>query len=97
MNEHILNFRNSCAEDGIELTPSEAKNMFDVYEILKDKIEAAVSECPNFYLNLCNRTTEEKLEDIKRINKESGDNIMLKEYNELQNTVKMVCEIEGYN
>lgn len=96
MNPDILYFRNSCAEDGIELTPKEAKKFHDAYILLKEGVENAVAEFPNFYLDLCNRTTEQKLEDIKRINKERGDNMTLKEYNELQDTVKKICEIEGY-
>jgi hypothetical protein len=96
MKPEILAFRNSCAEDGIELTPKEAKKFHDAYFRLREGIENAVAECPTFYLDLCNRTTEQKLEDIKRINRERDDNMTLKEYNELQDTVKKICEMEGY-
>jgi hypothetical protein len=96
MNPNILFFRNSCAEDGIELTPKEANKFYKAYVALKKEIEDAVAQCPTFYMELCNRTTEQKLEDIKRINRERGDSMTLKDYNELQATVKTICELEGY-
>ena len=95
MNPNILQFRNSCAEDGIELTPGEAKRFYKAYIALREEIEEAISVCPNFYLELCNRTTEDKLKDLKRMNKE-GANMTLKEYDELQATIKKICELEGY-
>lgn len=95
MNVEILNFRNNCAENGIELTPREAGNFYKAYLTLKDEIEAAFAICPTFYQKLCNRTTEEKLEDLKRLNK-MGAEMTLKDYNELQSTVKRICELEGY-
>lgn len=96
MNSNILFFRNSCAEDGIELTPKEAKKFYNAYMALREEIQEAVAVCPTFYLDLCNRTTEQKLEDIRRINRERSDSMTLKDYNELQATVKKICELEGY-
>jgi hypothetical protein len=96
MNSKILQFRNCCAEDGIELTPKEAKNFFNAYKAFRDEIREAVEACPTFYQDLCNRTTEQKLEDIKRINEERGDNMTLKDYNQLQAMAKKICEIDGY-
>lgn len=96
MNSNILFFRNSCAEDGIELTPKEAKKFYNAYIALKEEIEVAIVACPTFYMELCNRTTEQKLEDLRRINEERGDNMTLKDYNELQATVKKICELEGH-
>lgn len=96
MKPNILCFRNSCAEDGIELTPKEAKNFYNAYIALRDEIQEAVAICPTFYMDLCNRTTEQKLEDLRRINTERGDHMSLKDYNELQTTIKKICELEGY-
>ena len=95
MNEQIAFFRNSCAEDGVELTPGEAERFFNAYQSLKAKIEKAVALCPNFYMDLCNSTTEDKLNDLKRLNA-NGGNMTFKEYLELQSTIKKICEIEGY-
>lgn len=95
MKYNILKFRNECAENGVEFTPAEAKNVHEKYLDFIDEIEYAVATYPNFYLELCNRTTEEKLEDIREMN-ERGQSITLKEYNELQAAVKMICETQGY-
>jgi hypothetical protein len=97
VNKKILAFRDSCAEDGVELTPAQAKKMFKVYVNLKDEIDRAVKECPSFYHDLCNRTTEEKLRDMANIEKCGGEAMSLKEYNELQSMIKKICELEGYN
>jgi len=96
MNQKILMFRNVCAEEGIELTPEEANAVFNVYQSLRQEIAEAVAQYPNFYLNLCNRTTEDKLEDIRLMNEANGANITLKEYNQLQETIKIICEIDGH-
>jgi len=95
MNPNILLFRNSCAEDGIELTPKEAKKFHDTYMQLREEIANAIEDCPTFYMELCNRTTEQKLEDIERLH-EKGESMTLKDYNELQATIKKICELEGY-
>lgn len=96
MSFEIFEFRNACAEDGVELTPNEAGEFLNAYEVLKDQIKEAIDICPNFYLDLCNRTTEEKLEDLKSLNAQGGKKMNLNDYNELQRTVKKICEIEGY-
>lgn len=95
MSSNILKFRESCAEDGIELTPNQANKFYKAYVVLKDEIEQAVAVCPGFYQELCNRTTEDKLKDLRRMN-QSGANMTLKDYNELQATIKKICELEGY-
>ena len=95
MNSNILLFRNLCAEDGVELTPGEAKKFYKAYIALKQEIAEAVEECPEFYMELCNRTTEQKLADIECMNAKGVD-MTLKDYNELQKTVKRICELEGY-
>ena len=94
MNQH-LKFRDVCAQDGVELTPAEAKKYFKAYVTLKEELAEAVAEYPNFYLDLCNRTTEQKLDDMAEMNRQ-GANITFREYNELQAMVKKICEIEGY-
>jgi hypothetical protein len=95
MNPKILNFRNSCAEDGIELTPTEANKFYKAYAALKKEIKSAVAQYPTFYMELCNRTTEQKMEDLERLNGRGAD-MTLKDYNELQATIKRICELEGY-
>lgn len=97
MNSKILKFRNSCAEDGIELTPKEAKKVARAYQNLKDEIISGLEEYPGFYEGICNRTTEEKLEDINNIKDKFQCEMTLKEYNELQELIKKVCELEGFN
>jgi hypothetical protein len=92
----VLAFRNWCAETGTELTPKEAKKIAKSYVGLKSEIEKAVSSFPEFYMEICNRTTGQKLDDIKRM-KKKGCDMSLKEYNELQEIVKSICEIEGYD
>jgi hypothetical protein len=89
-------FRNMCAEDGFELTPAEAKETITCYENFLSSIKEACEDCPDFYNDLCNRTTEEKLADIKRLEKK-GCKMTLKQYNELQKTIIKVCELEGYD
>lgn len=91
-----LVFRNLCAEDGVELTPQEAKDTVMCYENFLTSIKEAFEACPNFYNDISNRTTEEKLEDIKRL-KKKGCKMNLKEYNRLQKTIMRVCELEGYD
>ena len=93
--DNVHNFRNWCAENGTELTPKQAKKMVKAYQSLKNEITTAIESCPNFYLELCNRTTEEKLGDVQRM-KEKGCEMTLNEYNELQGMIKSICEIEGY-
>lgn len=87
-------FRNMCAEDGFELTPAEAKDMLVCYENFIDSIKEAYEDCPDFCNDIRNRTTEEKLADIKRL-KNKGCKMTLKQYNELQKTIIKVCELEG--
>lgn len=96
MNPSISLFRNYAAEAGIELTLEEADKFYKAYIALKDEIAEAVEQCPSFYQELCNRTTEQKLEDIERVNSVSGDNMTLKDYQEIQKMVKKICELEGY-
>ncbi len=96
MQAKIIAFRNSCAEDGIELTPQEAEKMYNAYLALREEIVNAARQYPGFYEDVCNRTLEEKLEDMKQIEKREGRPISLKEYNDLQEMIKRVCEMEGY-
>ncbi len=93
--DNILNFRQSCAESGIELTPEQANKFYKAYVALREEIEEAIAECPDFYMEICNRTTEQKMQDLEKMNK-CGANMSLKEYNEIQATVKKICELEGY-
>ncbi len=95
MKKHILQFRESCAEDGVELTPEQANKFYKAYIALRDELVDAVAQCPTLYQDLCNRTTEQKLEDLKQLNK-MGAKMTLRDYNELQETVKKICEMEGY-
>ncbi len=90
-----LQFRDICAQDGVELTPAESKKYFKAYIALRGEIAEAVAQYPNFYLDLCNRTTEQKLDDVAEMNRQ-GAKMTLKEYNELQAMVKKICELEGY-
>jgi hypothetical protein len=62
---------------------------------MRDEIAVAVIESPTFYQDLCNRTTEQKLQDIEEL-REMGATMTLKEYNELQAMAKKICELEGY-
>lgn len=94
MNDHLL-FRDVCAENGIELTPIEAKKFHRAYNALREEIRDAVAVNPTFYQELCNRTTEQKLMDMEEM-REQGAPMTLREYNELQAMVKKICEIEGY-
>lgn len=91
-----LEFRNKCAEAGVELTPQEAKVYYKGYKAFRKQIKKARKACPNFYMEICNRTTEQKLEDIERLSKQ-GCIMSLREYNELQSMIKSLCEIEGYD
>lgn len=95
MKNHILQFRESCAEDGVELTPQQANKFYKAYIALRDELVDAVAQCPTLYRDLCNRTTEQKLDDLKELNK-MGAKMTLRDYNELQETVKKICEMEGY-
>jgi hypothetical protein len=92
----VMTFRTACAEDGVELTPQEAKDTVMCYDKFLTSIKEAFEFCPNFYQDISNRTTEEKLEDIKRL-KKKGCKMTLKEYNRLQKTIMRVCELEGYD
>jgi hypothetical protein len=92
---NILGFRNMAAEGGLELTPKEAEEMLSQYGALKDSIEKAYKDDPNFYNNLKNLTTEQRFEKIDKF-KSHGINM---NYNEFSATVKVVlrvCELEGY-
>ncbi len=92
---NFLEFRNKCAEIGVELVPKRAKVLFSIYEFFRKQVKKAKKDSPNFYLELCNRTTEQKLEDI-RILKKSGCKMSLKYYNDLRIIMKSICEIENY-
>jgi len=93
---NAMTFRNLCAEDGVELTPQEAKDTMLCYENFSDSIKEAHEAYPYFYNDICNRTTEEKLEDIKNL-ENNGCKMTLKEYNQLQKTIIKVCKLEGYD
>jgi len=94
MHPNTLRLRNSCAEDGIEMTPAEADKLLNGYLEFKKSIDKAMALNPNFYRDVCNKTTEEKLREIKLM-KEQGQKMTLKEYNEIQKMVKYVCEAQG--
>lgn len=96
MNKEHMEFRQKCAEQGVELTPSQAKKFCAAYKALKDEVKQAVKANPNFYLEICNRTTEQKLSDIKKLDGE-GCPMSLKDYNKIQKMVKDICVIEGYD
>src|SRR5262245_8065330 len=96
MSPNILKFRESCAEDGIELTHGQANKFYKAYVALKEEIQQAVAVFHDFYQKLCNSITQDKLKDLKRMN-QAGANMNLKDYNELQATIKKICELEGYN
>jgi hypothetical protein len=95
MDKKLAEFRERCAESGLELTPVEAKKFLFAYSALRDEVRTSVKQNPNFYLELCNRTTEQKLSDISQL-KEQGCPMSLKEYNEIQRMVKNICVIDGY-
>jgi hypothetical protein len=96
MNPSISLFRNYAAEAGIELTLEEAEKFYKAYIALKEEIAEAVEQCPDFYQELCNRTTEQKVEDIQRMNNMGAGGMTLKDYQEIQKMVKKICELEGY-
>jgi hypothetical protein len=92
-----MKFRNELAEEGHELTPEQAKKLHMYFENFKDSVKEAVKVEPNFYRIVCNRTTEEKLVDMKRYEKSHNDKMTLKEYNKIQEAVKLICEVYGYD
>jgi hypothetical protein len=94
---NILNFRESCAEDGIEITPEEAEQIAESFLAFREEIINAVEENPNYYRDVCNKTVEEKLEEIKLLEEREGNHISLREYNDLLNMIKRICEMEGLN
>jgi len=96
MNSSISLFRNYAAEAGVELTLEEAEKFYKAYIVLKEEIAEAVEQCPDFYQEICNRTTEQKLEDLKRLNDMGAGGMTLKDYQEIQKMVKRICELEGY-
>lgn len=96
MNPSISLFRNYAAEAGVELTLKEAEKFYKIYIAMKEEIAEAVEQCPSFYQDLCNRTTEQKLEDIERLNEMGAGGMTLKDYQEIQKMVKKICELEGY-
>jgi hypothetical protein len=94
---NILNFRESCAEDGIEITPEEAERIAESFLAFREEIINAVEENPNYYQEVCNKTLEEKLEEIKLLEEREGKRISLREYNDLLKMIKQICELEGLN
>lgn len=92
----VLTFRNSAAEDGLELTPEEAKELLDQYDYLKNCIKEGCGKHHNFYNHLKNLTTEQKLDKIKELEKERGVKFSLKEMNETIKLLLQICELEGY-
>ncbi len=96
MNPSISLFRTYAAEAGVELTPQESEKFYKAYIALKEEIAEAVEQCPDFYQEICNRTTEQKLEDIQRMNEMGAGGMTLKDYQEIQSMVKKICELEGY-
>jgi patatin-like phospholipase/acyl hydrolase len=96
MNADALNFRNQLASEGTELTPEEAEKLYNNFEEFKESVRQAAKDIPNYYMEICNRTTEEKLADIARYKKAHNEKMTLKEYNNIMKIVKLICEIEGY-
>ena len=94
MHPNSLKLRNSCAEDGIEMTPAEADRLLNGCIEFKKAIDEAVEQIPNFYRDVCNKTTSEKLREIKLM-KEQGQEMTLKEYNEISKMIKYICESQG--
>ena len=93
---NYLNFRNCAAEQGHELTPVEAKEMIDSYNLLKNRVEEAYKENPYFYMHIKNLTTEQKFERMERL-KKHGIDIGLQELNKTIKIILNVCESEGYD
>lgn len=94
--KNYLEFRNRCAEVGYELTPAEGKKLYKSYQAFRKEIKKAVKQVPSFYLDVCNKTTEQKLDEIELLNS-AGCPTSLREYNELNKIIKCICEIEGYD
>lgn len=92
-----MKFRNELAEEGYELTPEKAHKLHVYFENFKESVKEAVKVDPNFYRIFCNRTTEEKLEDMKRYEKSHNDKMTLKDYNQIQEAIKLICEVYGYD
>jgi hypothetical protein len=97
MNAEILEIRNFLASEGTELTPAEVERVYGCLSNLRDSVKEAVKEIPNYYMRICNLTTEEKLIEIKKYRKIHGDKMTLKDYNEILKLVKIICENEGYD
>lgn len=95
MHPNILAFRNSCAEEGVELTPDEVIKLFTGYKKLKKIVKNAVKACPDFYYKLCNMTTEDKAKDLKELCRQ-GVNMSPQDFDDFTKALKRVCEIEGY-
>jgi hypothetical protein len=96
MNVDVLEIRNSLASEGTELTPAEVQNIVVHLLNLRESVKEAVREIPNYYMRICNLTTEEKLAEIKRYKKIHDDKMTLKDYNFILKLVKIICENEGY-
>lgn len=95
MNKKVLEFRNSCAVDGIELTPQEAENVISDYADAKNRIQAILEENPNFLQDICGRTKKEKMKDLQEF-KKMGCKITLKDYNEVIEAICLICDAEGF-
>lgn len=95
MNPKILKFRNSCAEEGVELTPDEVVNLFTGYKKLKKIVKRAVKECPDFYFKLCTMSNEDKARDLQELCRQ-GVNMSPQDFEDFTKALKRVCEIEGY-
>jgi hypothetical protein len=92
---NYLEFRNIAAKQGTELTPTEAKEMMDAYDILKNSVNKVYQDKPYFYMHLKNLTTEQKFEKIEEL-KECGIEMDIREFNETTKTILNLCEAEGY-
>lgn len=93
MNLKAKQFRDLCSEQGFELTPAEAERYVQSYTNIRTAVEAALQVNPNYFQDLENKTTEEKLSEIKLV---GDENFGLKEYNEVREVVMLIGKLEGY-
>jgi hypothetical protein len=94
MNPEILKIRNSCAEEGVELTPIEVSNLLEAYGKLKKIVKEAFESSPDFYNLLCNAIKNNKIEELHKFYKDA--NVTSQDFNDFIKALKRVCELEGY-
>lgn len=88
-----MRFRNSLAEQGMELSPSDAHEVWDVCQHAIATVRNELDANPNFYNDFLNFTTEQKWDHI-RILREEGLELSYQQYNDYRKVILHICEQE---